>query len=218
MAARHDAGMIRHTLLVVAAALAIAAAPPRPPAPLPDAVDVEVKTTLGTIVIAADVKHAPLTATHFVRLVDAHVFDGTSFYRAMVLDWGTPPNGLIQGGVQGNTQRVPRTVAHEPTTVTGLSHVAGAVSLARLAPGTGRGDFSIMLSDMKGLDADPARTDGDKDGYAVFGHVVSGMDVARRIFDSPRNLSKGAGAMKGQLLAAPVRIVTVRRLAADKSR
>lgn len=198
-----------------AAALALtfatpAAAQDAPPQPRTDIVVLE--TALGDITLAIESERAPVTAANFLRYVDQHRLDGTVFYRAMRLAWGEQPNGLIQGGAQMNPKRVLPPIAHEPTTQTGLSHVAGAISMARYAPGTATGDFSIMVSDQTGLDADPNGADDDaKAGFAVFGHVVSGMDVVRKIFDQPTDPDKGEGWMKGQLLAAPVTIVHARR-------
>ena len=104
-------------------------------------------------------------------------------------------------------------IAHEPTSRTGLLHKAGAISMARNAPGTAVADFSILLSDMPGLDADPASADPEKQaGYAVFGYVVSGMDVVRQIWDAPRSSSLGEGVMKGQMLDPPVKVLTARRV------
>lgn len=182
------------------------------PPPAPQTQLVVLETALGDITLAIETERAPVTAANFLRYVDQHRFDGTVFYRAMRLDWGEQPNGLIQGGAQMNPKRVLPPIAHEPTTQTGLSHVAGAISMARYAPGTATGDFSIMVSDQTGLDADPNGADDDaKAGFAVFGHVVSGMDVVRKIFDQPTDPDKGEGWMKGQLLAAPVTIVHARR-------
>lgn len=191
------------------------APPPPPPAvPLPDVVRVALDTELGTITLDLDIKHAPVSATNFVRYVDGKRFDGITFYRAMHLTWGEQPNGLVQAGVRGDPRRVLKPIAHEPTDVTGVLHKAGTISMARYAPGTASGDFSILLSDMPGLDAQPASTDPEtKAGYAAFGHVVSGMDVVRKIWDAPISLTAGEGALKGQMLEKPVKIVTARRVA-----
>lgn len=192
-----------------------AAAPPgkRPPAPLPDVVRVALTTEKGVITVDLDARRAPVTVANFVRYVDQRRFDGITFYRAMHLDWGAQPNGLIQGGQRDPRLRLPP-IAHEPTNQTGLLHKAGALSMARAAPGTAVADFSILLSDMPGLDADPASTDPErKAGYAVFGHVVSGMEVARLIWDAPRSPTLGEGVMKGQMLAPQVKILTARRVA-----
>lgn len=86
--------------------------------------------------------------------------------------------------------------------------------MARFAPGTATGDFSILLSPMIGLDADPKSDNPElQAGYAVFGHVVAGMDVARKIWDAPRSPTKGDGFMKGQMLDPPVRLISARRVA-----
>ena len=94
----------------------------------------------------------------------------------MHLDWGEPPNGLLQGGTQMHPDRVRDPIAHEPTTETGLSHTDGALSMARYGPGTATGDFSIMIKDQTGLDAAPSSSDPSlQAGFAVFGHVVAVM-------------------------------------------
>lgn len=221
----HDGAMMmrRFVLGMLAASLAsaVCAAPARPvrhappaPAPIPlaDTVRVDMVTALGTITVDLDGKHAPITVANFLRYVDSRRFDGMPFYRAMHLAWGDQPNGLIQTG-QRDTRLLFPPIAHEPTTQTGLSHKAGALSMARNAPGTATGSFSILLSDLTGLDADPKATDTDAQaGYAVFGHVVSGMDVVRAIFDQPLSPTAGEGVMKGQMLANPVKVISVRRV------
>ena len=169
-------------------------------------------TELGDIVIALETERAPITVANFLRYVDEDRLDGTVFYRAMRLDWGEQPNGLIQGGTQYDPERILDPIAHEPTTMTGLSHTAGTISMARYEPGSATGDFSIMLSDQPGLDADPNAADPDAQaGFAAFGRVVSGMDVVRAIFDAPTDPDKGEGWMKGQMLARPVKIIDARR-------
>jgi peptidyl-prolyl cis-trans isomerase A (cyclophilin A) len=199
-----------------AAALSLALAAPAaaqdaPAAPRTDMVVLE--TALGNITLAIESERAPVTAANFLRYVDEHRFDGTVFYRAMRLTWGDQPNGLIQGGTQNDPKRVLPPIAHEPTSQTGLGHTAGAISMARYAPGSATGDFSIMVSDQLALDADPkGDTEDAQAGFAVFGHVVSGMDVVRQIFAAPTGPDKGEGWMKGQMLAQPVTIVHARRL------
>ncbi len=187
------------------------AAPPEPvgpPPPGPGEVRVKLVTADGTITIDLDRAHAPLTTANFLKYVDQHRFDGTSFYRADVVDKASGL-GLIQGGVKGDPKRILPPVAHEPTTKTGLAHVEGTISMGRLAPGTARGDFFITTGPLSSLDAHPQET-GDNAGFAAFGHVVAGMDVVHHILDAPIGPG-GEGAMRGQMLAKPVRIVTVRR-------
>ena len=195
-----------------AAAPATAAAEPAgqagAPAPaVPATVGVVLHTTLGDIVLALEKERAPITTGNFLRYVDQKRLDGSEFYRAMkVGDEGL--YGLIQGGLQGNPKRVFKPIAHEPTRVTGLSHVDGAISMARAEPGTATADFFIVVGDLVSLDAQP---DGGDPGYAVFGHVVSGMDVVRAILEQPRSPDAGQGVMKGQMIANPVKIISARR-------
>lgn len=190
-------------------------APAPPPAPIGDVERVELVTELGTIIAAINVRQAPVTGTNFIRYVDQKRFDGITFYRAMRLAWGEQPNGLIQAGTRGDPKRTLPPIAHEPTNVTGILHKAGTLSMARYAPGTATGDFSIMLSDLPGLDADPTASDPElKAGYAAFGQVESGMDIVRAIFDAPISETDGEGALRGQMLAKPVRIISARRLPA----
>ncbi|WP_374527819.1 peptidylprolyl isomerase [Novosphingobium sp.] len=189
-----------------------AAAPAPKPAPLGDTVRIVMVTTAGTIELELDHKAAPITTENFVHYVDTRRFDGMTFYRAMHLPWGDQPNGLIQAGLRGNPQKIFPPIAHEPTSQTGLSHRTGAISMARNAPGTADADFSILLSDLTSLDADPASPNPETQaGYAVFGRVVTGMDVVKAIWDSPISPDKGEGPLKGQMLDPPVKIITVRR-------
>ncbi len=184
------------------------------PAPLPDVVRVALVTELGRIELDLDGKHAPVTTRNFLRYVDQRRFDGIVFYRVMRLAWGQPPNGLIQAGTRGDPKRALPPIAHEPTNVTGVLHKAGAVSMARWAPGTAAGDFSILLSDLTNLDANPANPNPDSAaGFAAFGHVSSGMEVVRKIFDVPLSATLGQGVMKGQMIERPVKVLTVRRVA-----
>ena len=172
-----------------------------------------IETTMGDITVSIETERAPVTAANFLRYVDEDRFDGTHFYRAMHLDWGEPPNGLLQGGTQMDPDRVLDPIAHEPTSQTGLSHTNGALSMARYDPGTATGDFSIMIKDQTGLDADPTSSDPNLQlGFAVFGYVVDGMDVVQAIHALPPDPEKGEGWMKGQLLAEPVEIVDMRRV------
>jgi peptidyl-prolyl cis-trans isomerase A (cyclophilin A) len=190
-----------------------AAAPAYKPPPLPETVRVMMVTELGTITLDLDAKHAPVTTRNFVRYADQHRFDGITFYRVMRLAWGEQPNGLIQAGTRGDPLRTLPGIAHEPTSTTGILHKIGVISMARWAPGTAAGDFSILMSDMPGLDADPnGASDEAKAGFAAFGHVVEGMDVVRKIYDVPLSPTLGEGVMKGQMIAKPVTVITVRRI------
>lgn len=180
------------------------------PAPKPayKTIPVTLTTSAGKITIALEVERAPLTAANFLRYVDQKRLDGTTFYRAFT--YPDASGGLIQGGTRNDPKRILKPVAHEPTSRTGLAHDDGAISMARGAPGSADGDFFIIMGSMSGLDANPMGS-GDNQGYAVFGHVTEGMDVVRAIAAAARDPNKGVGAMRGQMLVAPVRILTARR-------
>lgn len=205
--------MLRRIVLFCAALLGAATvsaqtveAPPSPAGPR-----VVIETGEGRIVAELDEAHAPLTTANFLRYVDARRFDGASFYRAMAFG---PGEGLIQGGLRGDPARLYPPVAHEPTTQTGLSHGAGTLSMARYEPGSATADFFITASPMPSLDADPAR-EGDNAGFAAFGHVVEGMEVVKRILGAPTSPTEGEGVMKGQMLEPKIRIISIRRMAAE---
>jgi peptidyl-prolyl cis-trans isomerase A (cyclophilin A) len=171
-----------------------------------DLVPVAIDTSLGRIVVALDRGHAPLTTANFLRYVDAHRLDGETFYRSMHTD----TSNLIQGGVRSDVRKLYPPIAHEPTTQTGLHNVTGAISMANAGPGTTQADFFILVSDVPGFDAgDPQ---GDATGFAPFGRVTEGMDVVKKIWESPVSPTKGEGAMKGQMLDPPIKIIKAARL------
>ncbi|MGN6849927.1 MAG: peptidylprolyl isomerase [Sphingomicrobium sp.] len=199
---------------LAAPAFAQTAAAPQPneaPAPKDDLVPVAIDTNLGRIVLALDRAHAPITTANFLHYVDTHRFDGQVFYRAMhVPDAEGKDGGLIQAGIRSDARLLYPPIAHEPTSKTGIHNVAGAISMANNGPGTARADFFILLSDMPGLDA--AGPGGDANGFAAFGHVIDGMDVVRKIWTAPVSATKGEGAMKGQMLDPPVKILHAERV------
>lgn len=171
----------------------------------PPSVRVRIETSAGNIVVAVDTKRAPVTALNFLAYVDDGRFDGTSFYRAGRRK-EAPKLGIIQGGISTDARRTLAPIAHEPTTRTGLSHIDGSISMARPNRlGSTMGNFFICVGANRSMDAR-----GDNPGYAVFGKVVSGMDVARRILALPTG--GGSGAMKGQMILKPVRILRAVRM------
>jgi peptidyl-prolyl cis-trans isomerase A (cyclophilin A) len=218
--------MIRLLSPIAAFALALSACGESPPAnapapaanetaatnsaaPVPDTARVRLETDAGTIVLQLDGRHAPITTANFLAYVDQHRFDGITFYRASRTP-RTNGQGFIQGGIRRNPMLGLPPIAHEPTSRTGLRHVDGAVSMARLEPGSAMGDFFIVSGAMPSMDAGhrrPASGNADSEGYAAFGRVVQGMDVVRRILAGPTVANAGAGAMRGQMLERPVRIV-----------
>lgn len=194
----------------------LAQAPPTPPAPAqavspapqPATAKVAIETGLGTITLAVEVERAPITAANFLRYVDQKRLDGTSFYRADPIQ---ADFGLIQGGTRNDPKRVLKPIPNEPTSKTGLSNNNGAISMARGGPGTATGDFFIIVGDMNALDAKPDQP-GDNEGYAVFGHVIDGMDVVHKIMGSPTDPNAGEGVMKGQMLLPKITILRAHRV------
>jgi peptidyl-prolyl cis-trans isomerase A (cyclophilin A) len=194
--------MLKRLLLAILLCLAAPAS-----AQSPANVRVLLHTDAGDIIVELEMARAPLTAGNFLHYVETRRLDGTEFYRAMHT---AADAGLIQGGVRNGNMLFPP-IAHEPTSQTGLSHVDGALSAPRFEPGSARGDFTIMVGPQLYLDAGPG-SGGDGLGYAVFGHVVEGMDVVRRILAAPTSPTEGEGVMRGQMLSPRIHIITARRL------
>jgi len=178
-----------------------------PAEPLPEIVHVRLETEAGPILLRLDHKRAPVTTANFVRYADQRRFDGTYFYRA-ARTRGASGRGFVQGGIRRSARKAFPPIAHEPTTKTGINHVDGTVSMARAAPVGAMGDFFIVVGGaMPAMDAN-----GAEPGFAAFGRVDQGMDVVRQILAAPTVANAGRGAMRGQMLEKPVRIVSARRV------
>ena len=175
----------------------------------PGEVLVTIETQYGSIRVAVDTKRAPITSANFLKYVDAGLYDGGRFHRATRADNYTPapPNRplleIIQGGIdpaKKGSGFAP--IPLERTSVTGLRHVTGVVSMARGGPDSATSDFFILLNDQPSLDFGGMRFD-DGQGAAAFGRVVSGLDVVRTIQQQP---------VEQQRLAPPVTIVRIARV------
>jgi len=177
------------------------------PDPVP--VLVRVQTKFGDIDVAVDMKRAPVTSANFLKYVDAGLYDGGRFHRATRSDnyKPAPPNRpameIIQGGInpEKKGQGFPA-IPLERTSITGLKHVRGVVSMARGGPDSATSEFFILLDDQPSLDFGGKRFD-DNQGAAAFGVVIAGLDVVARIQQQP---------VEGQNLAPPVAIISVKRL------
>ena len=175
----------------------------------PPPVQVRLDTDQGAIVVALD-RRAPITSANFLAYVDQHRLDGTSFYRAVRSGRG---EGLVQGGISNDMTRMLKPVKHEPTSVTGLHHDDGTVSMARDDLGTATGDFFVVVGDGRYLDA--TRKDP---GFAAFGHVVSGMALVRRMLAAPTFKGGWSKDTQGQQIVHPIRIVRAQRIASPAPR
>jgi peptidyl-prolyl cis-trans isomerase A (cyclophilin A) len=146
------------------------------------------ETGKGNIAIEVDAAHAPRTAANFLKYVDGGFYDGGTVNRAVRPDNTVRHDVEIQV-VQFQIARARQRdefppVPLERTSVTGVKHVDGAVSMARGGPDTATGSFSIVIGDQPEMDFGGKRNP-DGQGFAVFGRVVGGMDVVKAIQASP---------------------------------
>lgn len=142
------------------------------------------ETNQGRIVFKFFPEKAPKTVENFQTLTGKKFYDGTKFHRVI-------PGFMIQGG-DPNTKEADRSKygtggpGHTiPGEMNDLSHVRGMVSMARTAdPNSAGSQFFIVVKDSPFLD----KGEGPgREGYAIFGYVLSGMDVADKIVNLPRD-------------------------------
>lgn len=169
------------------------------------------ETDKGTIEIEVDALHAPLTAANFLKYVDGGFYDGGTINRAVRPDNTVRHDVEIQV-IQFQIARARQRdefppVPLERTNATGLRHVDGAVSMARNGPDTATGSFSIVIGDQPEMDFGGKRN-LDGQGFAVFGRLVSGMDVVKAVQALPTGPRGPYGA---ETLNPPVAIVKAYR-------
>jgi peptidyl-prolyl cis-trans isomerase A (cyclophilin A) len=149
-------------------------------------VQCEIKTSLGNFVVELFPHNAPVTTENFLKYVDAGLYNGTDFFRVQNLqnqDNRPVKIEVIQGGNVDSVKSFP-SIRHEPTSQTGLLHKDGTLSMARGDTGTAQSSFFICINDQPELDFGGKRNP-DGQGFAVFGKVVEGMDVVRKIYQQP---------------------------------
>ena len=173
-------------------------------------VSIRIETEAGNIVAELYPDKAPATVANFLRYVDGGFFNGGCFMRTVRPDNEQNPVKIqvIQAVVhpwKENNSFPP--VALERTSVTGIRHVDGAISMARSEPNSATSSFFICIGDQPELDFGGKRNP-DGQGFAAFGRVTQGMDVVRRIQMSPA---------EGQALVPLVRILSIVRVAAEKA-
>lgn len=166
---------------------------------------VRIQTALGDIVAVLDTISAPVTSANFLRYVDAGLYSGGSFHRTVKPD--NQPNNtvkieVIQGGRDSAHADEFDPIPLERTSVTHLRHLDGTVSMARGGPDTATSDFFICVGNQPALDYGGARNP-DGQGFAAFGRVTSGMEVVRRIQQSPA---------QRQSLTPAIEIVSIERV------
>ena len=142
-----------------------------------------IKTNQGDITVELDAAKAPKSVENFVAYVKAGQYDGTIFHR--VID-----NFMIQGGGY-TTELVPKGGERGPIqneATNGLSNLRGTLAMARtMDPHSATSQFFINVVDNKALDH-VSTADGRTWGYAVFGKVISGMEVVDKIKVMPTSM------------------------------
>jgi cyclophilin family peptidyl-prolyl cis-trans isomerase len=183
----------------VAADKAPEAKTPAKPAAAAYAPQVQVFTSMGNFIIELNPERAPLTVANFLAYVEAGHYTNTLIHRAVA-------NFVIQGGgfnADYTPKPAPNKVPNESGN--GLSNARGTVGLARTSePHAGNAQFYVNLNDNAALDPNASRW-----GYAVFGRVISGMEVVDRI----GNVATGAhGILKEETPLKPVIIQKIERV------
>lgn len=148
---------------------------------------VMLETGAGRMVLELELERAPLTVCNFLSYVTDGDYEAGSFFRTVVSATNDNPNPIdvIQAATpRGADDTLRPPIPLERTRDTGLAHVAGAVSMARDGPDTATSSFFIVTRDTPSLDFGGGRNP-DGQGFAVFGRLVEGLDVARRIQMSP---------------------------------
>ncbi len=174
--------------------------------------NVIIETGKGVIEIEVYPDKAPLSSADFLKYVDRKYYHGQAFYRAV-----TPQNddrdmgmSIIQGGRLA-IEPISEPIAHETTKETGLRNKAGMVSLARKDVGSGSAAFFfINVEDNNFLDFDGKRHP-DGQGFAVFGKVVQGMDVVKKIQQGEKEPPLEGDPNAAQFLTRPVIITKAYR-------
>jgi len=167
--------------------------------------NVILNTALGDIEIEVYPEKAPLSAADFLNYVDRKFYQDQGFYRVVRADNDPREMGmsLIQGG-RLNVESLGAPIAHESTKMTGLRNDAGSISIAREDPGSGSAAFFfINVGNNNFLDHGGERNP-DGEGYAVFGKVVNGMDVVKKIQSGDVVSASDDPRTQGQFLAKPV--------------
>jgi peptidyl-prolyl cis-trans isomerase A (cyclophilin A) len=160
----------RRVALAALATFVIAAAPL---AQAQDAPRVKLATSMGDIVVEVYPDKAPKSAANFLQYVKDKHYDGTIFHRVI-------NNFMIQaGGMNTDMWEKPVRPPIPLESGNGLNNTRGTLAMARTSdPNSATGQFFINVKDNASLDKSNAR---DGNGYAVFGKVVSGMDVVDKI-------------------------------------
>ena len=135
---------------------------------------IKLSTSMGEITLELDAEDAPITVENFLSYVDSGHYDNTIFHRVI-------PGFVIQGGGMASGMQEKQTGAPiQNEADNGLKNLTGSICMARTNdPHSATAQFFINLKDNQFLDHTEKTESGW--GYAVFGRVVSGIDVVERI-------------------------------------
>ncbi len=166
---------------------------------------VDIKTSVGTIRLELYPEKAPKTVENFLQYVKDGHYNGTIFHR--VID-----GFMVQGGgFEASYKQKPTRDPVQNEAKNGLKNDIGTVAMARTsAPHSASAQFFINVNNNDFLNAERAQ---DGWGYAVFGKVVSGMDVVTKIAKTPTG---AAGPFRSDVPKQPVVIESVTVVAAAK--
>ena len=167
---------------------------------------ITIQTSAGNIEVQLDSKNAPNTTANFLQYIKDKVYDGASFYRAVRIDNQRPDQPhieVIQGGIDSDSLKRRAPIELERTTKTGLKHVDGTISMARMTPNSANSEFFICINDQPALDFGGTRNP-DGQGFAAFGKVTKGMDVVKKIQNEKTTLFAALGLQ--QRLVNPIKI------------
>lgn len=134
---------------------------------------VELQTNVGTFTVKLDYEKAPISSNNFINYVKSGFYKSTLMHR-------TIKGFVMQGGgfnkADGKQKTTLAPIVNESTN--GLSNLTGTIAMARTNdPNSATSQFFINLKDNTFLDYASATSPG----YAVFGQVIDGMDVVRKI-------------------------------------
>jgi len=143
---------------------------------------VDMRTSAGTIRLELYPARAPKTVENFLQYVRDGHYNGTLFHR--VIDGFMVQGGGFDSKYSQKSTRAPIPNEAQLAAKAGLKNDIGTIAMARTAdPNSATAQFFINVGDNSFLNWGDPRSDGN--GYAVFGKVVSGMDVVSKIAKTP---------------------------------
>ncbi len=214
----------QHSITLALSALALTVVHAQTVAANADKPRVEMKTSLGTLVIELDPVAAPKSVANFLEYVKSGFYDGTVYHR--VIKGFMAQGGGFDKTLKQKETRAPIVNEGEAAEKAGLKNDRGTISMARTGdPHSATAQFYINYKDNTMLDASSAKNNMPAQckaegappqckqygwGYTAFGRVVQGMDVVDKMAEMPT----GAGGMfpsdvpKTQIVIEKVTLIT----------